>query len=45
MKNYSTPYIELIDTADADIITSSPGTETPRYEEGDGIWELDITHK
>ena len=24
------------------ILTTSPGTETPWYEENDGIWELGI---
>ena len=42
MKNYTDPEIEIIEVKSADIITTSPGTETPKYEENDGIWDLDI---
>ena len=42
MKNYTNPEIEIIEVKDADIITTSPGTETPWYEENDGIWDLSI---
>ena len=42
MKNYASPGIEIIEVKVADIITSSPGTETPWYEENDGIWEMSI---
>ena len=42
MKNYIDPQIEIIEVKSADIITSSPGTETPPYEENDGIWEMNI---
>lgn len=42
MKKYINPEIEVIDVKYADIITSSPGTETPPYEENDGIWEVGI---
>ena len=42
MKNYIDPEIEIIEVKSADIITSSPGTETPPYEENDGIWDLSI---
>ena len=42
MKNYIDPEIEVIEVKSADIITSSPGTETPPYEENDGIWEMNI---
>ena len=42
MKNYIDPEIEIIEVKSADIITSSPGTETPPYEENDGIWEMNI---
>ena len=43
MKNYLTPEIEVVEVMTSDIITSSPGTETPPYEENDGIWEFGIT--
>lgn len=42
MKNYNDPKIEIIEVKSADIITSSPGNETPLYEENDGIWDLSI---
>ena len=42
MKNYKNPEIEVVEVKSADIITSSPGTETPPYEENDGIWEMNI---
>ena len=42
MKNYVNPEIEVFELSSNDIITSSPGTETPWYEESDGVWELNI---
>ena len=42
MKNYINPEIEIIEIESSDIITSSPGTETPPYEENVGIWDLSI---
>lgn len=42
MKNYIDPEIEIIKVKSDDIITTSPGTETPWYEESDGIWDLSI---
>ena len=42
MKDYIDPKIEIIEVKSADIITTSPGTETSWYEESDGIWELGI---
>ena len=42
MKKYDTPEIEIVEIEKTDIITTSPGTETPKYDENDGIWELDI---
>ena len=42
MKKYINPEIEVIEIFSNDIITSSPGTETPPYEESDGIWEFEI---
>ena len=42
MKKYTNLEIEIIEVKGADIITTSPGTETPWYEESDGIWGLSI---
>lgn len=42
MKRYTIPEFEVIQIENEDIITTSPGTETPWYEESDGIWELGI---
>ena len=44
MKKYITPELDLIEISTTDVITTSPGTETPRYDESDGIWELDISN-
>ncbi len=43
MKEYLTPEIEVVEVNAGDVITASPGTETPRYEEGDGVWDLNIS--
>ena len=40
MKKYNTPEIEIVEVKDADIITTSPGTETTPKDESDGIWDL-----
>ena len=42
MKKYTTPKIETVEIQENDILTTSPGTETPWYEENDGIWELNV---
>ena len=42
MKNYITPEVEVVEIKTADIITTSPGTETPWYEESDGIWDFSL---
>ena len=42
MKKYMNPEIEVVEVQVNDILTTSPGTETPWYEEYDGIWELSI---
>ena len=42
MKNYTNPEIEVVEIQINDILTTSPGTETPWYEENDGIWDLEI---
>ena len=39
---YRSPELEVIELDAADIITTSPGTETTPKEENDGIWDLDI---
>ena len=40
MKKYINPEVEVVEVNVNDIITTSPGTETPWYEESDGIWEM-----
>ena len=42
IKKYVSPEFEVIEVNSCDIITSSPGVETPWYEESDGIWEIGI---
>ena len=42
MKKYFNPEIEIVELSVDDVITTSPGTETPMYEENDGIWEFNI---
>jgi len=42
MKKYINPEIETVEVKTSDIIVTSPGTETPWYEENDGIWNLEI---
>ena len=42
MKKYMNPEIEVVEIQVNDILTTSPGTETPWYEENDGIWELNV---
>ena len=42
MKKYINPEIEVVEVKSQDIITTSLGTETPWYEENDGIWDLNI---
>ena len=43
MKKYTNPEIEVVEIMTSDSITTSPGTETPWYEENDGIWSLEVT--
>ena len=45
MKKYINPEIEISEVDLNDIITTSPGTETPKYEENDGVWDLDIANQ
>lgn len=42
MKNYKDPEIEVIEVEASDVLTTSPGTETPWYEENDGSWEISV---
>ena len=42
MKKYLIPEIEVVKISSEDVITTSPGTETPLYEESDGIWDMSI---
>ena len=42
MKRYFAPEIEIVELEANDVITTSPGTETPWYEESDGIWEFSL---
>ena len=42
MKKYINPEVEVVEVNINDIITTSTGTETPWYEESDGIWEFGI---
>ena len=42
MKKYTNPEIEIIKVKSADIITTSPGTETTPKDENDGIWDLNL---
>ena len=42
MKKYMNPEIEVVEINASDILATSPGTETPWYEETDGSWELGI---
>ena len=39
---YLIPTFEIIELKFNDIITTSPRTETPWYEENDGIWDISI---
>ena len=42
MKKYVNPEIEVVEVQVNDILTASPGTETPWYEENDGVWEISV---
>ena len=39
MEKYSDPKIKIIGIQTDDVITTSSGTETGRYDEVNGIWE------
>ena len=40
MKKYINPEIEIVAISSEDVLTTSPGTETPWYEETDGSWKI-----
>ena len=40
MKKYNAPDFEVVEVVVSDIITTSPGTETSKKDETDGIWDL-----
>ncbi len=42
MKKYMNPEIKVIEINTSDVLTTSPGTETPWYEETDGSWEISV---
>jgi len=42
IKKYTNPEVEVVELEANDVITTSPGTETPWYEESDGVWDLSI---
>ena len=42
MKKYISPEIDVVEIEVKDIITTSPGTETPPKDDNDGIWDLDL---
>ena len=42
MKKYTNPKFELVEIDAADIITTSPGTETDIMDENDGSWEIGL---
>ena len=42
MKNHIDPEIEVVEVKSFDVITTSLGTETPKYDENDGTWDLKI---
>ena len=42
MKKYMNPEIEVVEINTSDVLTTSPGTETPWSEETDGSWEISV---
>ncbi len=42
MKKYDAPEFLLIVISTDDVISTSPGTETSKRDENDGIWDMDI---
>ena len=42
MKKYENPILEIVETNDSDIITTSPGTTGPTIDEDNGNWGFGI---
>ena len=42
MRKYTNPKFEMVEIDVADIITTSPGTETTPEDETDGNWEIGL---
>ena len=42
IKKYTSPEFEVVEIGVADIITTSPGTETDIMDETDGSWEVGV---
>ena len=43
MKKYFNPEIEIVKLSVDDVITTSPGTETPTMDETDGNWQMGVS--
>ena len=43
MKKYFNPEIEIVELSVNDVITTSPGTETPPMDENDGNWQMGVS--
>ena len=43
MKKYFNPEIEIVELSVDDVITTSPGTETPPMDETDGNWQMRVS--
>ena len=43
MKKYFNPEIEIVELSVDDVITTSPGTETPPMDENDGNWQMGVS--
>ena len=44
MKAYVSPNIEIYPLSQDDVISTSVGTETSKYDECDGIWDLELSN-
>ena len=44
MKKYNAPELTILKINNCDVITTSEGVETPKTEENDGIWDLDMNN-
>ena len=43
MKKYMNPELEVVEVNASDVMTTSPGTETPTMDETDGNWQMGVT--